>query len=56
MNRPAELVLQSFSLPLAEFAKANAAFDPAQLRTIRLVFDRTPKGEVALDDVGLEME
>jgi hypothetical protein len=56
MNRPAELVLQSFSLPLAEFAKANGAFDPARLRTIRLVFDRTPKGEVVLDDVGLEME
>ena len=56
MTRPAELVLQGFSLPLAEFARANAAFDPARLRTIRLVFDRTPKGEVALDDVGLESE
>ena len=56
LTRPAELVLQGFSLPLAEFSKANAAFDPAQLRTIRLVFDRTPKGEVVLDDVGLEME
>jgi hypothetical protein len=56
LTRPAELVLQVFSLPLAEFAEANAAFDPAQLRTVRLVFDRTPKGEVVLDDVGLETE
>jgi dienelactone hydrolase len=56
LTRPAELVLQTFSLPLAEFARANAAFDPARLRAIRFVFDRTPKGEVALDDVGLEME
>lgn len=56
LTRPAELVLQGFSLPLAEFARANATFDPAQLRTVRLVFDRTPKGEVVLDDVGLEME
>jgi hypothetical protein len=29
------------------------AFEPARLRAIRLVFDRTPSGTVVMDDVGL---
>jgi dienelactone hydrolase len=64
-----ELVLQTYVLPIADFAGAggdrasNAVgtvgaagaappFDAARIRTIRLVFDRTPRGEVVLDDVG----
>ena len=48
-----ELVLQHFSIPLSDFALANPAFDPATLRELRLVFDRTEAGTVAVDDVGL---
>lgn len=48
-----ELVLQHFSIPLSDFALANPGFDPATLRELRLVFDRTVAGTVAVDDVGL---
>lgn len=48
-----ELVLQYFEFPLALFAQANPAFDPATLAEVRLVFDRVPWGLVALDEVGL---
>lgn len=48
-----ELVLQHFSIPLSDFVLANPAFDPATLRELRFVFDRTEAGTVAVDDVGL---
>jgi len=51
---PAEVVLQTYELPLAAFAKADAQFNPARLKTITLRFDRTPSGEIALDRVGLK--
>ena len=47
-----ELVLQSFSIPLADFVEANPSFDPARLDEIRLLFDRTPAGTVVVDDIG----
>ena len=47
-----ELVLQSFSIPLADLVEANPAFDPARPREIRLLFDRTPAGTVVLDNIG----
>jgi hypothetical protein len=47
-----ELVLQNFEFPLADFIQENPVFDPASLAEVRLVFDRTPSGLVALDDVG----
>ncbi len=47
-----ELVLQSFSLPLADFVEANPSFDPATPREIRLLFDRTAAGTVVVDDIG----
>jgi hypothetical protein len=47
-----EPVLQTFELPLAAFVEADHGFDPAALREIRLVFDRTPEGVVILDDLG----
>ena len=47
-----ELVLQSFSIPLADFVAANPAFDPARPREIRLLFDRTEAGTVVVDDIG----
>jgi dienelactone hydrolase len=50
---PFELVLQTYVMPLAEFRKVAPSFSPAQLRRIRLVFDRTVAGTIVLDDVGL---
>ena len=50
---PWELILQHFSIPLSDFAAENVAFDPARLREIALVFDRTGAGMVVVDDVGL---
>ena len=47
-----ELVLQSFSIPLADLVEANPSFDPARPREIRLVFDRTAAGTVVVDDIG----
>jgi hypothetical protein len=48
-----ELVPQSYVMPLADFAAAAPAFDPAALRTVRLVFDRTERGTVVLLDMGI---
>ena len=47
-----EVVFQHFEFPLAAFIAANPAFDPAGLTQVRFVFDRTPVGVVALDDIG----
>ncbi|MCG8468981.1 MAG: hypothetical protein MJB57_12380 [Gemmatimonadetes bacterium] len=47
-----ELVLQSFSIPLADFTSDNGALDVSSLREIRFVFDRAAAGTVVLDDVG----
>ena len=47
-----ELVLQTYILPFSDFIAASPTLDPARLRTIRFVFDRTLAGTVVLDDVG----
>jgi len=47
-----EIVLQTYVLPFSDFIAESPSFDPSRLRTIRLVFDRTPAGTVVLDDVG----
>ncbi len=52
-QKPSEPVLQSFALPLSAFAQADPRFDPAALTCIRLIFDRSPEGLVALDDVAI---
>ncbi len=48
-----ELVLQTYIVPLADFAGEGEGFDPAKLRSIRFVFDRTHAGTVILSDIGL---
>jgi dienelactone hydrolase len=48
-----ELVLQTYVLPLADFVAASPQFAPDKLRSIRLVFDRSPAGTIILDDVGV---
>jgi hypothetical protein len=47
-----ELVLQTFSLPLSDFRRANPALDLGSLAAIRFVFDRADAGTVLVDDIG----
>jgi dienelactone hydrolase len=49
----AEPVMQTYVLPLEAFARANGAFDPASIKSVRLVFDRVRAGTIMLDDVGI---
>ena len=48
-----ELVLQTYVMPLADFAQASPEFDPTHLRSIRLVFDRLVAGTVVVADIGV---
>ncbi len=47
-----EVVFQVFEFPLEALVEVNRSLDPARLRTIRFLFDRTEKGVVVLDDLG----
>ena len=49
-RRETEPVFQSYEMPLALFALPG--WTPARLRDVRLVFDRTPSGVIALNEVG----
>ncbi len=48
-----EMVLQTYVMPLAEFAQQSPQFDATHLKSIRLVFDRLAAGTVVVDDIGL---
>ncbi|MEO6221866.1 MAG: hypothetical protein ABIP90_01350 [Vicinamibacterales bacterium] len=48
-----ELIPQTFVMPIADFAKTSPEFDPRQLATVRLLFDRTEAGTIVLEHVGL---
>jgi len=48
-----ELIQQTYTIPLSDFLAVEPALDPATLREIRFVFDRSAAGEVAIDRVGL---
>jgi hypothetical protein len=48
-----ELILQTYVIPLADFTAAEPRFDPAKLRSVRLVFDKTAQGTIVLSDIGL---
>jgi hypothetical protein len=52
-NELAELVLQSYSIPLADFTSLRPALDLRSLAMIRLVFDLSEGGTVVVDDVGI---
>ncbi len=47
-----ELILQTYSIPLGDFAAAAPGLDLGALKAVRLVFDRTVAGEVAVDQIG----
>lgn len=48
-----ELIPQTFVMPIADFLTGSPEFDPRQLATIRLLFDRTEAGTIMLEHVGL---
>ena len=49
---PWELILQTYSIPLADFTAVNEALELSTLRAVRFVFDRVHAGEVAIDGIG----
>jgi hypothetical protein len=49
-----ELVLRRYRFALGDFAKANPRLDVTRLRSIRFDFDRSPRGAIAVADVGLD--
>jgi dienelactone hydrolase len=49
----AELIPQTYVVPLADFRAAAPAFDPARIVTVRWLFDGTRAGTVLLTDIGL---
>ncbi|MEM7344718.1 MAG: MFS transporter, partial [Chloroflexota bacterium] len=55
-NGGSEAIPQSFVFPLTTFEAENSAFDATQLKTIRFIFDKTPKGRIILDNIGLQGE
>lgn len=47
-----EIVLQTYAIPLADFARATPGFDPARITHVRWRFDRTVAGTIILDNIG----
>jgi hypothetical protein len=48
-----EPVFQSVDMPLAAFVQQNAKFDPTQLKSVRLIFDRTPSRVLILSQIAI---
>jgi hypothetical protein len=48
-----EIVMRRFRFPLRDFVAANPGLDLAHLREISFAFDRSPRGSIVLDDIGL---
>ena len=53
-KEPSEPVFQSVEIPLREFAAVDRRFDAKKLRSVRLIFDRTPASELLISQIGLE--
>jgi dienelactone hydrolase len=51
-----EIVMRRYCFALRDFAALNPQLDLQHLSEIDFVFDRTPRGAIALDDVGLATE
>jgi len=47
-----EQILQTYSIPLGDFAAANPRLDLRTLKAVRLLFDRSAAGEVVVDQIG----
>ncbi len=48
-----ELLLQSYSIPFADFMAVTPDLDVRSLSEIQLVFDRSESGTVVVDDIGI---
>ena len=48
-----ELVLQTYSIPIADLVAAAPSLDATRLRSLRFVFDRAIWGQILVDDVGI---
>lgn len=48
-----EIVMRRYRFALKDFAVANPQFDTTHLQAIRFDFDITPRGAIALDDIGI---
>lgn len=46
-----EYVFQTFEFPLTEFARKNSAMNHADLKSIRLIFDKTSEGLIIIDSI-----
>ena len=53
-SRDYDQVLTRYTLPLGQLARTTPGFDPAKVRVVRFVFDRTKAGSVLLDNIGFE--
>jgi dienelactone hydrolase len=47
-----EMVLQSYSIPLADLQAVAPRLDLARIATVRFLFDRVPAGTVIIDHIG----
>lgn len=47
-----EIVMQTYTIPLADFARVTPGFDASHLKNIAWRFDKTPQGSLWLDDIG----
>jgi dienelactone hydrolase len=50
----AEAAFQTIRIPFSAFQAANAAFDPHQVRRIRLIFDKTPSRVIIIGGIGMD--
>lgn len=50
-----ERLLQTYEMPIYSFIKSNSLFEPSKLESIRFIFDRSDKGNIMLDDIGISM-
>jgi dienelactone hydrolase len=51
-QNPWEMILQTYSIPLADFTGENPELDLGALIAVRFVFDRAVAGEVEIDQIG----
>jgi len=48
-----EPALQTYEIPFADIKRLDPGFDTAKIRELRLIFDRSRKGVIMLDEVGV---
>lgn len=49
-----EPVLQTYRISMMNFIKSNPNFNPKQLKCIEFLFDKSKKGDIVVDDIGIE--